>query len=692
MSRSIKQYTNDELQALKARLDAHFAVKGDNVTQKERKLMQVVNAELLTRPEHAYPQEVVPATPRFSKIGQAPITSVEDESINVNPTHRGEYTSLEDCYEPGSTEVWYFRKGMANIILTALEEHNKEQLPQLDDLSKTHIKVGTVNSNDQREVFAAMQGDQWSPHGEAKQFIHALGLGHISMSPGDIIIFPQRTVMVSKRGFYDLGQRTDVEENLDFGGIIDGARELADGPAPMAFSVGDTVYYGSRTGKLVSFAGTDRDKLLVDLPNGSRDIFPVQGVTLKKPNMIRRAVQWSIGEDSLAAGTTGPNDTRSPVGMAVGSNVHYKPGQMLYQGSQSGEFVRFADGLRKKMILVKTTDGNHAMFASDKASTTKPSLLCRAKMLMTGESVNENFAVGTTVYCGSRSGVVQGFAQDDRTKLLVKRSNGETDTFPVDQTSKEKPSAIRKAAQWVMGEGYQAGQTVYCNGKSGKVVDYARGDATKSNLIVKMANGQTESHPVSDVSTTPPPRKMSEDFGSSDMGGAMRRMISFIKTNCDGNFVTTPEVIEMAAQDAASWYADMLGVDEHEAAEIFTHHFMMRLRSGQMLVDEDTVVASAGTAGQVNVQGGVIGEEEVEEADLTLGVPKGEIYKPKMQCLHYFNTKGTQEWELEKMGMKKDKFGRYYLPQYDRGGINYDSNFNSLANVFGNPRTINLKK
>jgi hypothetical protein len=791
MNKSIKQYTIGELRALKQRLDSHFALKGDMVTDKEKQLMQVVNDELLSRPDFTYGPEVNygASQPRFKQVGRAPIVVMQDESINVNPTHRGDYRTLEDCYEPGETEIWYFRKGMARVVLDALEDHNKEHLPQPSDLSKTHIKVGTVDSDNQREVFAAMQGDQWSPNGEAKKFISHLGLGHISMMAGDVMVFPHRTVMVGARGFYDLGQRTEVEENMDFAAIIDGKRELSEGPAPMAFSVGDTVFYGSRSGKLLNFAGDDRDKLIVELPNGSRDVFPVQGTTLKKPSLMRKATQWAIGEDSLTAAPEkgiGQHDTRDRLAMndipsATGSHVHFKPGQTLYQGSNSGKFVRFADGLRKKMLLVQKDDGDFAMFTSDKVSAEKPKFMARAKSYLKGESVNENFSVGSTVYCGSRSGVVQGFAQDDRTKLLVKLPSGSTDVFPVEKTSKNKPSFARKATQWAIGEdaetelapeqkiqnpgykegqmlycgsrsgtfvrmakdlydhsvkvvvknaagdsiflpvekvttkkpgmmakaknfvvgeevneGFQPGQTVYCNGKSGKVVDYARGDATKSSLIVKMANGQTESHPVGDVSTTPSPRKqVAEDFGSSDMGAAMRSMVKYIKDQCNGDFSPTPELIEQAAMDAGSWFADMLGVDTHEAAEIFTHHFMLRLRSGQMqkLVDEDTVVASAGTAGQVNVQGGVIGEEEeVDEADITLGVPKGEIYKPKMQCLHYFNTKGTQEWELEKLGMKKDKFGRYYLPQYDKSGINYDQNFNTLSSSFGNPRTINLKK
>jgi hypothetical protein len=710
MNRTIKQYTLGELRALKQRLEQHFARKGDAVTSQEHMLMQAINSEMQSRDDYTYGPEVNYGHPmsfqprlRTASLGGR---SIEDESIQNTSGYRSGYKTLADCYEPGPTEIWYFKPGLAARLLDALDDHQTELLPERNALEKTHIKVGTVDSDDQREVFGAMQSDRWSPNGEAKAMMKKLGLGHISMAPGDVIVFPERTVMVTKRGFYDLGQRDDVVENMNFHGIIEGSHTMTEEPSPMAFGVGDIVYYGSRKGTLKGFAG-DRDKLVVELPNGSRDIFPVQGATLEKPKMLRRAVQWAVGEDAgmhtagfghKVPGTGQKNSDFHPTPTDfVGSNAHFEPGQILYQGSREGEFVRFADGLRKQMILVKQPNGDHAMFNIGKVSTTKPKFMARAKSFIKGESVemNENFAIGATVYCGSRTGTVQGFAKDDRTKLLVKLPNGDKDVFPVDKTSSKKPSMLRKAAEWTLGEGFQRGQTVYCNGKSGKIVDYARGDATKSHLVVTLNNGQTDSFPVANTSATPPVRKVAEDFGSSDVGAAMNQMIKFIKDQCGGSFSPTPELIEQAAQDVGSWYADALGVDSQEAAEIMQHHFMLRYRSGgfKNVMDEDTVVASAGTAGVVNYRGAVVGEEEeVDEADIKLGVPKGAVFKPKMTDIHYFNTRGTADHELEKLGMKKDKFGRYYLPQYDRSGDNYRNNFDKLAQTFGYPRSISLKK
>jgi hypothetical protein len=705
MNRTIKQYTLGELRALKMRLEQHMRIKGDTVTPQERMLIQAINSEMQSRDDYTYGPEVnyghpMPKHPS-STFGTR---SIDNESIQYSPKHRGSYTSLADCYEPGATEIWYFKPGLAKRLLDALDDHQTELLPERNALEKTHIKVGTVDSDDQREVFGAMQSDRWSPNGEAKAMIKKLGLGHISMSPGDVIVFPDRTVMVTNRGFYDLGQRDDVVENMNFGGIIDGSHAMTDDPSPMAFSVGDIVYYGSRSGKMLGFAG-DRTKLVVELPNGSRDIFPVQGATLEKPKMLRRAVQWAIGEDNsmgLKIPGTGqkPIRDRSSIDDIPYSSAHFEPGQILYQGSREGEFVRFADGLRKQMILVKQPNGDHAMFNIGKVSTTKPKFLDRAKSFIKGESVNENFSVGSTVYCGSRKGTVQGFAQGDRKMLLVTLPNGETDTFPVDNTSSEKPSMLRKATQWALGEGFQPGQTVYYNGKSGKVVDYTRGDATKSYITVTLANGQPDSFPVASTTTTPPVRKsekVDEDFGSSDVGAAMRMMVKYIKDQCGGSFSPTPELIEQAAQDVGSWYAEDLGVDSYEAAEIMQYHFMLRYRSGGFKdadsMEEDTVVASAGTAGVVNYRGAVVGEEEEKEVDEDLmNIQKGAAFRPKMTDLHYFNTRGTSDWELKQLGMKQDQFKRWYLPQYDRSGDNYRKNFDTLANTFGMPRSIRLRK
>lgn len=103
-------------------------------------------------------------------------------------------------FEPGEVEVWYqrpefFRKG------TVGEE------PKLDELEATHVKLGVLDANDPDEVFAALQGESWSPNGEANAMLRALGLGHTSMSVGDVIVLRGDVLLVAIVGFRRLGRR-----------------------------------------------------------------------------------------------------------------------------------------------------------------------------------------------------------------------------------------------------------------------------------------------------------------------------------------------------------------------------------------------------------------------------------------------------------------------------------------------------
>lgn len=51
----------------------------------------------------------------------------------------------------------------------------------------THCYLGSLHAKDLEEVFCTMQGEKWSPNGEARELIKATGLHHTSMSVGDII-------------------------------------------------------------------------------------------------------------------------------------------------------------------------------------------------------------------------------------------------------------------------------------------------------------------------------------------------------------------------------------------------------------------------------------------------------------------------------------------------------------------------
>lgn len=55
------------------------------------------------------------------------------------------------------------------------------------DIPNTHAMVRFLEAKDLDEVYHEMQGENWSPEGEARSLIRMLGLQHTSMSVGDVI-------------------------------------------------------------------------------------------------------------------------------------------------------------------------------------------------------------------------------------------------------------------------------------------------------------------------------------------------------------------------------------------------------------------------------------------------------------------------------------------------------------------------
>jgi len=62
----------------------------------------------------------------------------------------------------------------------------------LRDLAKTHVILGNGVSEDfsNEDLFSRLQGENWSPNGEANPMIGRLGLWHTSMSVGDLVLRP----------------------------------------------------------------------------------------------------------------------------------------------------------------------------------------------------------------------------------------------------------------------------------------------------------------------------------------------------------------------------------------------------------------------------------------------------------------------------------------------------------------------
>ena len=102
----------------------------------------------------------------------------------------------------------YFRDG----IFGASHLREVGKMPDPKNLSKTHIFLRSVAANDLEELFCYMQGDVWSPNGEARSLIESKGLKHTSMSVGDIAIDQDtgKIYLVDTMGFEELGNADKI--------------------------------------------------------------------------------------------------------------------------------------------------------------------------------------------------------------------------------------------------------------------------------------------------------------------------------------------------------------------------------------------------------------------------------------------------------------------------------------------------
>lgn len=106
-----------------------------------------------------------------------------------NPVTR-QYNSLIERFAPGKTEVWYWKDSYASLTFGFDYAVKEGRLPDCKNLEKTHVKLGTLAETNKERIYQMLQGEVWSPNGEANKLIRSLGISHTSMSVGDIIKLP----------------------------------------------------------------------------------------------------------------------------------------------------------------------------------------------------------------------------------------------------------------------------------------------------------------------------------------------------------------------------------------------------------------------------------------------------------------------------------------------------------------------
>jgi len=116
-------------------------------------------------------------------------------------------------------KIWYMnKKGWrlfgGNLSEMTLQRKNQTHpllRPTVATLEDTHTLLMTLERAEiprvrkehesLDDVFAWMQGENWSPNGEARPLIAAKGLFHTSMSVGDVMDYGGEYYMVAPLGF-----------------------------------------------------------------------------------------------------------------------------------------------------------------------------------------------------------------------------------------------------------------------------------------------------------------------------------------------------------------------------------------------------------------------------------------------------------------------------------------------------------
>ncbi len=138
------------------------------------------------------------------------------------------YTSLNDAAKAypelrglsrGNTQIWYTNpKHFSDFALGFDSAVNKGTaiLPTApEDLSNTHILLGSISEDGIETIFKNLQEENWSPLGEAKSLIEGLGLKHTSMSIGDIIVKGGILYMVDNTGYINLNDHSSREASIE---------------------------------------------------------------------------------------------------------------------------------------------------------------------------------------------------------------------------------------------------------------------------------------------------------------------------------------------------------------------------------------------------------------------------------------------------------------------------------------------
>ncbi len=112
---------------------------------------------------------------------------------------------IDPRYGTGTMKVWYMKPGVSRDLGMGLEWLvKKNMVPTHATFTQTHTFLGTLDTADVNEALEMMQGENWSPRGEARAFIKGLGLDHTTICTGDIVQVGDDVFFLDRLGFEKL--------------------------------------------------------------------------------------------------------------------------------------------------------------------------------------------------------------------------------------------------------------------------------------------------------------------------------------------------------------------------------------------------------------------------------------------------------------------------------------------------------
>lgn len=116
----------------------------------------------------------------------------------------GDLLGLDDAPRGRGVEVWYQKEMSFHGFTTGRDPDFRVTR---EELERTHVLLGCVAAPNHKalnieKLWQGLQGEFYSPGGEARALVRAKGLHHTSMSVGDFFVLPDgRAAVVAFVGF-----------------------------------------------------------------------------------------------------------------------------------------------------------------------------------------------------------------------------------------------------------------------------------------------------------------------------------------------------------------------------------------------------------------------------------------------------------------------------------------------------------